>query len=50
LDEKEKDPNTLVRAKLKLDYLKTSLTATHITLKAATYFPSLYQFFENLLK
>ncbi|MEJ7618384.1 MAG: hypothetical protein WKF30_15785 [Pyrinomonadaceae bacterium] len=43
---KEKDPITLERAKLKLDY-QTSLTATDIGLKALPYLPALYQFFET---
>jgi hypothetical protein len=45
---KEQNPNTLERAKLKLDYLKTSLTAADLAVKAAPYLPALYQFFQSL--
>ena len=47
---KEKNPSTLERAKLKLDYIKTTLTGTEIAIKAAPYFVALYQFFQNLPK
>jgi hypothetical protein len=45
---KEKTPNALERAKLKLDYLKTSLDATDIAIKAAPLLTSLYHFFQSL--
>lgn len=47
---KEKDPSSLERAKLKLEYIKTSLSATDIAIKAAPHFPVLYHFFENLFR
>ena len=45
---KEKTPNTLDRAKLKLDYLKTSINATEIAIKAAPLLTALYNFFQSL--
>lgn len=45
---KEKNPNTLERAKLRLDYIKTGLTGTEIAIKAAPYLTALYNFFQNL--
>lgn len=45
---KEKNKNTLERAKLKLDYVKTSLTGTEIAIKAAPYLTALYHFFQSL--
>lgn len=44
------DPNTIERAKLKLDYIKTGLSVTDIAFKAAPHLPALYHFFENLLR
>ena len=45
---KEPNQGTLERAKLKLDYLKTSLTAADLAVKAAPYLPALYHFFQSL--
>lgn len=45
---KDKNQNTLEKAKLKLDYIKTSLTGTEIAVKSAPYLMALYNFFASL--
>jgi uncharacterized protein YqfB (UPF0267 family) len=45
---KELNQANLERAKLKLDYLKTSLTAADLVVKAAPYLAALYHFFQHL--
>lgn len=47
---KEQNQGTLERAKLKLDYLKTTLTAADLAVKAAPYLTVLYHFFQHLPK
>lgn len=45
---KEQNQGTLERAKLKLDYLKTTLTAADLAVKAAPYITAIYHFFQSL--
>jgi hypothetical protein len=47
-----KEPSTAIveKAKLKLEYLKTALTATDIAIKVTPYLPALYTFFENFAR
>jgi len=47
-----KEPSTAIveKAKLKLEYLKTALTATDIAIKVTPYLPALYTFFEKFAR